>query len=91
MCGSGMSEPSEKGGTMRNRLRRLRNVRHEIGWCYEEACMWIAMHSPARLRVWFVVDATNEARKLHPDPLGYSGPDGLGYKEIYDGAMRRKA
>jgi hypothetical protein len=54
----------------------------------DNALLWLAARLPGRLRMWVVVDATNTARRLHPDPTGYAGPDGLGYKEIHDGALR---
>lgn len=40
--------------------------------------------------MWVVVDATNTARNLYPDPSGYAGPDGLDYRHIHDGALRRQ-
>lgn len=64
------------------------NVRYEMSKRVERVLLAIAHRMPARLRVWVVVDSTNVARELHPHPTGYAGPDGLGYAEIYDGAMR---
>lgn len=67
---------------------RLESLRYEAGKRLDRLCLAVACRAPARLRTWFVVDATNEARTLYPDPTGYAGPDGLGYCEIYDGARR---
>jgi hypothetical protein len=69
----------------------LHNLRYEAGKRLDSACLWLAGRMPNRLRMWTVVDATNTARRLYPDPTGYAGPDGLGYKEIHDGALRRVA
>lgn len=66
------------------------NVRYEIGKRVDRLLLDIACNMPARLRMWVVVDSTNTARKLYPDVDGYTGPDGLGYAEIYDGACRKK-
>jgi hypothetical protein len=68
------------------------NIRYEF-WIKkkERFLMWLAMHMPGQLRMWVVVDSTNKARRLYPHPTGYAGPDGLTYKEIYDGALRRRA
>jgi hypothetical protein len=63
------------------------NVRHEIGRRADNALLKIAYRMPRRLRMWAVVVATNEARKLYPHPSGYAGPDGLTYAEIHDGAL----
>lgn len=65
------------------------NVRYEAGKRVDRAYLWLAARLPARLRMWVVVDSTNEARRLYPDPTGYAGPDGLEYKHIHDGALRR--
>jgi hypothetical protein len=56
----------------------------------DKLCLWLAHRMPGKLRMWVVVDSTNTARNLYPDSDGYAGPDGLGYKEIYHGALRRK-
>lgn len=64
------------------------NVRYEAGKRVDRVCLWLAHRFPARLRMWVVVDSTNEARRLYPDPSGYAGPDGLEYKHIHDGALR---
>jgi hypothetical protein len=66
------------------------NWKYEFSKRLDRFYLYLARHSPARFRMWVVVDCTNEARVLHPHPSGYSGPDGLGYKEIYDGALRGK-
>lgn len=67
---------------------RWRNIRHDIDRKADRAYLWLAVRLPRRLRMWVVVDSTNSARELHPDPTGYAGPDGLGYKHIYEGALR---
>lgn len=67
------------------------NVRYELGKRVDRCCLWLAARMPAKLRMWVVVDSTNTARRLYPDPTGYAGPDGLGYPEIYDGARRGQA
>ncbi len=76
-------------------LRRLRCnlafARHDLDVWLDKRAMIVAGHLPRRLRVWAVVNATNEARQLYPDPMGYAGPDGLSYQEIYDGAQGKKA
>jgi hypothetical protein len=64
------------------------NVRYEAGKRVERVCLWLAHRMPGKLRMWVVVDSTNEARKLYPHPTGYAGPDGLEYRHIYDGALR---
>lgn len=69
---------------------RRHNVVYELGKRLDRACLWLAHRMPARLRMWVVVDSTNVARGLHPDPTGYAGPDGLEYRHIYDGALRSK-
>lgn len=66
------------------------HVRYEIGKRIERLCLWIACRLPAQIRLWVVVDSTNVARQLYPDPTGYAGPDGLTYKEIHDGALRKR-
>lgn len=66
------------------------HLKYEVGRKLDHALLWLAGHMPGRLRLWVVVCATNDARRLYPDPTGYAGPDGLGYKEIYDGARRMK-
>lgn len=66
------------------------NIRYEVSKRVERVCLAIAMRLPTEVRKWVVVDATNEARRLYPEPDGYAGPDGLGYAEIYDGAVRRR-
>jgi hypothetical protein len=64
------------------------NIRYEAHKRVERLCLAIAVRLPPEIRKWVVVDATNEARRLYPDPSGYAGPDGLTYREIYDGAVR---
>lgn len=70
--------------------------RRGFGWRYsldkrlDRLALWLAVHMPARLRIWVVVDSTNAARRMYPDPSGYAGPDGLGYEHIHDGALRRR-
>lgn len=64
------------------------NWRYEAHKRVERACLWLAHRMPAELCKWVVVDATNRAREMYPHPTGYAGPDGLGYREIYDGARR---
>jgi hypothetical protein len=66
------------------------NVRYEVHKRVERACLWLACRMPAQLRLWVVVDSTNVARRLYPDPSGYAGPDGLEYRHIHDGALREK-
>lgn len=66
------------------------NIRYELNKRVERLCLWIAHRMPGQLRVWVVVDSTNTARRLYPHPTGYAGPDGLGYSEIHDGALRRR-
>jgi hypothetical protein len=68
----------------------IHNIRYEANKRVERFCLWLAMHMPARLRMWVVVDSTNTARRLYPHPSGYAGPDGLGYSELYDGALRKR-
>lgn len=65
------------------------NWRYEVMKRRERFWLWLARKLPGELRMWIVVDATNIARELYPDPTGYAGPDGLGYNEIYDGARRK--
>ena len=65
------------------------NVKYEINKRLDKLCLSLAMLMPTRLRMWVVVDSTNTARKMFPDPTGYAGPDGLGYTEIYHGALRK--
>lgn len=67
------------------------NIRYEAAKRVDRMALAIAVRMPGRLRMWVVVDSTNDARLLHPHPTGYAGPDGLGYKEIYDGALRTRA
>lgn len=66
------------------------NVRYEASKRVDRACPWLAARLPGKLRMWVVVDSTNTARNLYPDPTGYAGPDGLGYSEIHDGALRQR-
>jgi hypothetical protein len=66
------------------------NVRYEVGKRIERLCLAVATRMPGELRKWVVVDATNVARRMYPDPTGYAGPDGLEYRHIHDGAQRRK-
>lgn len=77
--------------TARERLAVLR-VTYRYGWSkrMDLLCLRLAARMPARLRMWVVVDATNEARRLYPHHAGFAGPDGLEYKHIYDGAMRSR-
>jgi len=77
-------------GLWRNRRMDGTELRYETDKRIERFCMWLAHRMPARLRMWAVVDATNEARRLYPHPTGYAGPDGLGYAHIHDGALRRR-
>lgn len=71
-------------------MRRWRDFCYELDKQLDMVCLRIASVMPARLRMWVVVDATSEARRLYPAADGYAGPDGLGYKHIYDGALREK-
>lgn len=64
------------------------NVRYEMRRRVERACLWIAHRMPGELRMWVVVDSTNTARQMYPDPTGYAGPDGLDFCHIHDGALR---
>jgi hypothetical protein len=64
------------------------HLRYEAHRRVERLCLWIAHRLPGQLRMWVVVDSTNVARRLYPDPTGYAGPNGLGYSEIHDGALR---
>jgi hypothetical protein len=66
------------------------HLRYEAHKRVERLCLWIAHRLPGQLRMWVVVDSTNVARRLYPDPSGYAGPDGLGYAEIHDGALRAR-
>lgn len=67
--------------------------KYELGKRVDRLLLWCAVRMPKRLRMWVVVDATNVARRLHPHPSdpGYAGPEGLGYSEIYDGALRQRS
>lgn len=65
------------------------NWKYEVDKRIDKLCLAIAHRGPGRLRMWMVVSSTGDARKLYPTP-GYDGPDGLGYKEIYDGALRKR-
>lgn len=70
---------------------------HWHNWKYEadkrldRLCLWLVDKMPGRLRMWTVVDSTNVARRMYPHPTGYAGPDGLEFKQIYDGARREKS
>lgn len=64
------------------------NWRYEFDKRLDRVCLKLAMRMPSRLRMWVVVDATNTARELYPDPSGFAGPDGSEYRHIYDGATR---
>lgn len=78
---------------MRGHVRywtRWSNLRYEAHKRVERLCLAIAVRLPAQIRLWVVVDSTNEARRLYPHPTGYAGPDGLGYPEIHDGALRTR-
>ncbi len=66
------------------------HLRYEAHKRVERLCLWIAHRLPGQLRMWVAVDATNVARRLYPHPTGYAGPDGLGYEEIHDGALREQ-
>jgi hypothetical protein len=69
------------------------NIRYEIveKRIKTNLCMWIARHLPRQVRMWVVVDSANVSiLRLHPRPDGYAGPDGLTFKEMYDGAMRER-
>ncbi len=67
------------------------HLRYEASKRIERVALAIATRLPREIRKWVVVNATNEARRLYPDPTGYAGPDGLTYREIYDGAQRRRS
>ena len=66
------------------------HLRYELHKRLDTIALRLARRLPARLRLWVVVDATNEARRLYPHPSGYAGASGLGYKESHDGALRRR-
>lgn len=66
------------------------NLRYEADKRIDRICLAVASRLPSRLRMWVVVDSTNEARRLYPHATGHAGPDGLGYSEIYDGALRER-
>ncbi len=67
----------------------LFNIKYEIGRQFDFALFRVATKLPGRLRMWVVIDSANESIfKLHPRPDGYAGPDGLDFKQIYDGALR---
>lgn len=63
------------------------NLRYEVSKRVDRTLLAAARRMPARLRMWAVVVSTNTARELYPHPTGYAGPDGLGYREIHDGAL----
>lgn len=69
--------------------RHWHNWRYEASKWLDEICLAVACRLPGRIRMWVVVNATNIARELYPDPTGYIGPEGLGYEHIYDGALRK--
>lgn len=69
---------------------RCHNVKYEFNKRVDRLWLVIAMKLPSRLRMWVVVDSTNTARRLYPDPTGYAGPDGLNYAKIYDGALKTR-
>lgn len=69
---------------------RKHNILYEINKRKERFYLWLATKMSGDLRKWVVVDSTNTARDLYPDEDGYAGPDGLGFQEIYDGAIRQK-
>lgn len=68
------------------------NIRYELNKRLDRIYLRIAIKMPSRLRMWVVVDSTNTARRMFPDEKvpDYAGPEGLGYKEIYHGALREK-
>jgi len=67
------------------------NLKHEIGKRGDHFLLKLAHVMPNRLRMWVVVDSTNHAVfNSHARADGYVGPDALGYKEIYDGALRKE-
>lgn len=68
----------------------LHTFRYEINKRLDLLYLKAARVMPGRLRMWVVVDSANTAIfEVHPRPDGYAGPDGLDYKQIYDGACRR--
>jgi hypothetical protein len=81
-----------RAAKLRERLRwRLIEARHRFDVrVATPATLAVVLRMPGWLRMWVVVDATNEARRLYPDPSGYAGPDGLTFSHIYDGALRRR-
>lgn len=66
------------------------NWKYEVHKRVERFWLWVAHRAPAQLRLWIVVDSTCVARDLYPHSTGYAGPDGLTYKEIHDGALRKR-
>lgn len=73
------------------RLRsRLMWWRHDLDRWLDMRALDLARVLPKRLRMWVVVDSTNEARRLYPHASGYAGPDGLTYAHIHDGARRER-
>lgn len=67
------------------------NIKHEICRRFDMAILKLATKLPGQLRMWVVVDSANTAIfDLYPRADGYAGPDGLTFKEIYDGACRSK-
>jgi hypothetical protein len=69
---------------------QFHNIRYEVCKRIERLGLSVARRLPAQIRKWVVVDSTNTARRLYPDPDGYAGPDGLEYRHIYDGALRER-
>jgi hypothetical protein len=49
------------------------NWRYEIAKRLDKFYLAVAILMPRRLRMWVVVDSTNTARRLYPDPTGYAG------------------
>lgn len=68
----------------------LHNAVYEITKTADSLLLKLATKLPGRLRMWVVVDSANESIfNIHPRKDGYAGPDGLDYKQIYDGALRK--
>jgi hypothetical protein len=68
---------------------RMHTIKYEVNKRVDNMLLKIARHMPARLRMWVVVDSANTSIfHIHPREDGYAGPDGLTFREIYDGALR---